>query len=114
MTLSSSKGQRPICRKAFTLSLSMGINIPMNKPWYVYIAKARTGRYYVGITTNPLERIKKHNFGNGSKFALNQGPFILVYVSDAYKTKSLARLREVQLKGWSQAKKNNLISGKWK
>ena len=22
-------------------------------PWFVYIARARTGRYYVGITTNP-------------------------------------------------------------
>lgn len=81
--------------------------------WYVYIARARTNRYYVGITTNPDERIKKHNSGHGSRFAVQQGPFVLMYVSSAFASKSEARKREVQVKKWSRAKKEKLISGDW-
>jgi len=81
--------------------------------WFVYIAKARTGRYYVGISTNPEERLAKHNSGKGSRFAINQGPFELVYVSAGFASKSEARVREIQLKSWSHAKKAKLISGEW-
>lgn len=81
--------------------------------WFLYIAQARTGRYYVGITTNPDERIKKHNAGDGSKFAINQGPFVLSYVSEPFRNKSEARKREIQIKKWSQSKKEKLIRGEW-
>jgi putative endonuclease len=83
-------------------------------PWYVYIARARTGRFYVGITTNPQERIAEHNHGDGAKFAVNQGPFTLAYVSPAFPDKSSARIREAQIKKWTHAKKEKLISGEWK
>lgn len=82
--------------------------------WYVYIAQARTGRFYVGITTDPQERIEKHNRGQGSKFAVNQGPFVLIYSSPAFPDKSSARIREVQVKKWSREKKEKLIQGEWK
>lgn len=85
-----------------------------NKFWYVYIAKAKTGRYYTGITTNPNERIIKHNCGKGSRFAIKQGPLELVYISKAFPDKSKARKREIQIKGWSREKKLKLISGIWK
>jgi len=81
--------------------------------WYVYIAAAHTKRYYVGITTDAIERIKKHNRGSGSQFARDQGPFKLVYISKPFASKSEARKREVQLKGWSRVKKKKLIAGKW-
>ena len=83
-------------------------------PWFVYIAEARTGRYYVGITTDPKKRIGKHNNGKGSRMAKQQGPFELRYVSGPFSTKSEARKREIQVKDWSQAKKKKLISGEWK
>ncbi|MBT3292967.1 GIY-YIG nuclease family protein [Candidatus Peregrinibacteria bacterium] len=82
--------------------------------WYVYIAKSRTNRYYVGITTDPQKRIIKHNSGNGSRFAINQGPFELLYTSDPFIEKSDARKREIQIKKWTQEKKENLINGEWK
>jgi len=82
--------------------------------WYVYIAKARTGRYYVGITTDVSRRIEKHNSGDGSRLAMQQGPFVLVYKSEAFSGKSEARKREAQLKKWSRLKKEKLISGEWK
>jgi len=81
--------------------------------WFVYIAQAHTVRYYVGITTDPQARIKKHNNGRGSQFARQQGPFVLVYVSQSFITKSEARRREIQLKGWTHEKKTKLITGEW-
>lgn len=79
-------------------------------PWFVYMARARTDRYYVGITNDVGKRLQKHNSGKGSKFAVNQGPFTLVYTSQEFLNKSEARKREIQLKGWSRAKKEKLIA----
>lgn len=81
--------------------------------WFVYIALARTGRYYVGITTDPDKRIKKHNNAEGSQFAKQQGPFVLIYTSPAFSSKSDARKREIQLKGWTHEKKTRLVNGYW-
>ncbi len=85
-----------------------------NNSWYVYIAKAKTGRYYTGIATNPNKRIIKHNAGRGSRFAIVQGPFELVYASKSFPDISGARKREIQIKGWSREKKLKLINGVWK
>lgn len=81
--------------------------------WFVYIARAKAGRFYSGITTNDRERIKKHNLGKGSRFAIQQGPFELAYTLKPYLNKSEARKREIQIKGWTREKKQKLISGKW-
>jgi len=81
--------------------------------WFVYIAIAKTNRYYTGITTNPEKRIIKHNSGNGARMARQQGPFSMVYVSGLFLNKSEARKREVQIKGWNRKKKEKLISGEW-
>jgi len=82
--------------------------------WYVYIAEARTKKYYTGITNNPKKRIVKHNTGRGSQLARQQGPFSLLYVSKPFLNKSEARKREIQIKGWSRDKKEKLIRGEWK
>jgi putative endonuclease len=79
--------------------------------WYLYIAKARTGRFYTGISTDPAKRIARHNRGEGARFAIQQGPFELVYISPPFTDKSTVRKREIQIKDWSQVKKNRLISG---
>ena len=81
--------------------------------WFVYIVKSRFGRYYVGITTDVEARIKTHNSGKGSQMAKQQGPFDLVYKSQSYPNKSLARMREVQIKKWTRLKKEKLIDGEW-
>ena len=81
--------------------------------WYVYIAKARTDRFYTGISDSPESRVNEHNLGNGSKFAINQGPLQLVYVSSPFLNKSEARKREIQIKKWSRFKKLKLIQGEW-
>lgn len=43
--------------------------------WFVYICEARTGTYYVGITTDPMRRLKIHNTGQASKLVREQGLF---------------------------------------
>ena len=83
------------------------------KNWYVYICQANTGRYYVGMSTDPKVRLKRHNNKDGAKLARDQGPFRLVYVSLPFSNKFDARTREIQVKDWSQFKKKKLISGEW-
>ncbi|KKW35989.1 MAG: Excinuclease ABC C subunit domain protein [Candidatus Adlerbacteria bacterium GW2011_GWA1_54_10] len=82
--------------------------------WFVYIAQAASGYYYVGISPNPKERIICHNAGAGSQMARQHGSFELVYSSAPFPNKSEARKREIQLKGWSKEKKLKLIKGEWK
>jgi putative endonuclease len=82
-------------------------------PWHVYIAQAPTGRYYTGITTDPKLRIAMHNEGMGAKFSRDQGALRLLYASPPFETKSEARKRETQIKGWTREKKEKLIQGEW-
>lgn len=89
------------------------MNRRTKKDWFVYIAQAKTGRLYVGISTNPQERVEEHNSKKGARFARLQGPFQLVYQT-LQPSKSAAVLREQQIKGWRQGKKLKLISGEWK
>lgn len=81
---------------------------------WLYICTAKTGRYYTGISTNPQSRLIKHNSGQGSWFAREQGPFELTWISKNYPNKSEARKREIQIKKWSRIKKEKLIKGEWK
>jgi len=82
--------------------------------WHVYIALAITGRYYTGITQNPEQRLMDHRRGKGAKFAHDQGLSHFSYISDPLETKSEARKREIQIKGWTREKKEKLIRGEWK
>lgn len=81
--------------------------------WFVYIARARTGRYYTGISPSPQRRILDHNNDRGAKLAHDQGPFKLVYTSPPFTNQKDARKRESQIKGWAKVKKEKLISGEW-
>lgn len=75
---------------------------------YVYILKCQNGRFYVGYTTKLEERLKKHEFGYGSKFAKDFGVKQIVY-HETFTDKWSALRREKQLKGWSHSKKKALI-----
>ena len=87
----------------------------MKEPWNVYLAQSiKTGRFYTGISPDPEARIIKHNSCNGAKFAIDQGPMKLVYISPPFPDKSSARKREIQVKGWRSEKKKWLVEGKIK
>jgi len=82
--------------------------------WHIYIAQTRASKYYTGISQDPPQRIKIHNQGNGAKIARDQGLLHLLYMSKSFATKSEARKREIQIKGWTKMKKEKLIRGEWK
>jgi len=79
--------------------------------WYIYILLCKDKSYYVGITNDLEKRVILHNAGKGSKYLLSKLPVTLLY-SEKYINKSGARKREIQLKGWSRTKKENLIKGR--
>jgi len=83
-------------------------------PWFVYIGQAPAGRYDTDISTNPHKRIQTNNSDTGAKFSHDQGVLRLVYVSSPLESKSEARKREIQIKGWTREKKEKLIWGEWK
>lgn len=93
---------------------SNSYNALMPSAWFVYIASSPAGKFYVGISTDTNRRIIEHNSGQGSRFAKQNGELKLVYVSAPLENQSIARKREIQLKGWTRKKKLKLISGELK
>ncbi len=70
--------------------------------WYVYILRSlKDGGYYVGLTSNPTNRLAYHNAGKvrSTKF---RKPFELLY-KEAYATRAEAREREKYLKSYKGA-----------
>ena len=80
---------------------------------FVYILECADGSYYVGSTNNVIQRVERHNVGEAASWTKNRCPVKFVYQEEHASLLS-ARQREEQIKGWSQQKKENLISGLWK
>ena len=75
--------------------------------YYVYMVKNHFGRLYVGISQNPVQRLKEHNTNRGSVFT-KSGHFGVVF-QEEYPTLTGARQREIQIKKWGRDKKERLI-----
>jgi predicted GIY-YIG superfamily endonuclease len=69
-----------------------------------------TGSLYIGHTANLVARVQVHNEGNGAAWTACRRPVELVYHEPAASETGAIR-REIQLKGWSHAKKQALITG---
>lgn len=78
--------------------------------WFVYMLFCDQKTFYVGITSDIVNRIKQHKNKN-SFFTKKFSDLKLVYC-EKYKSEHEAVLREKQLKGWSKTKKKMLIEGK--
>jgi putative endonuclease len=76
--------------------------------WFAYILECSDGSYYVGITNSPAERLKEHNSGKGSSWTEKRRPVVFRYI-EACGSKSAARKREIELKGWRREKKERLF-----
>ena len=80
---------------------------------HVYILRCRDNHYYVGSTRGSLERrVSEHNAGIVDGYTRPRRPVTLVY-SQWFERMTEAFAAERQLKGWSRAKKEALISGDW-
>jgi putative endonuclease len=62
---------------------------------------------YTGITDGIQRRLKEHETSQGSKHTREQGVKKLLH-TERYNTRSAARKRESQIKGWRREKKVNL------
>ena len=82
------------------------------KTAWVYILKCSDGSYYTGYTTDLERRIAEHQAGEGSDWTKRRLPVKLVF-SQEMPNKDQAFLAERQIKKWSRAKKEALITGNW-
>jgi len=82
----------------------------MTQTYYCYILKCSDGSYYVGSASNLEDRLNRHNQGRGPTYTAKRRPVQLVYHERLESLDSAAK-RERQLKRWSRAKKEALISG---
>ncbi len=85
----------------------------MQHIYYFYILKCSDKSYYAVSTTNIENRIKAHNMGEGAAYTAKRRPVQLVY-NERFNSLDDAVKRERQIKKWSRAKKEALISGEKK
>ncbi|MDD3773906.1 MAG: GIY-YIG nuclease family protein [Patescibacteria group bacterium] len=83
-----------------------------NWHWYVYIIECNDNTYYTGLTWNIGNRLDQHLLQKGSKYTKKHGAKKLVYC-EKFNDLEAARIREKQIKNWSQVKKQKLINGDW-
>ena len=80
--------------------------------FWVYILRCADGAYYVGHTDALEKRIGEHAVGAVSAYTRKRRPLTLVFADD-HPSRDSALERELQIKGWSRAKKEALIAGNW-
>lgn len=78
---------------------------------FVYILRCRTGSYYTGSTRTSLDqRVAEHNTGAYGGYTARRRPVELVFAQEFDRIVDTIAA-ERQIKGWSRAKKEALISG---
>ena len=78
--------------------------------YFTYILRCSDGSYYVGHTDDLAQRVAWRNLGHGSTWTAKRRPVTLVY-GEPHENESEAIRREIQIKKWSRAKKEALITG---
>lgn len=79
---------------------------------YMYILKCSDGSYYTGSTRELEKRVMEHNSGLGANYTRKHRPVELVYLEEFQRVDD-AFAREKQVQGWSRAKKEALIQGRF-
>ena len=77
---------------------------------YLYILRLKSGQLYVGSTTDLNQRYKAHILGKACR-TTQLDPLKKLLYSEEFDSFSDARKREAQIKRWSRAKKEALVSG---
>ena len=81
-------------------------------PFYVYLLRCSDASYYCGQTDNIEMRMHQHEAGKVG-YTSSRKPVELVWQGE-FEKRDEAIAFEQQLKGWSRAKKEALITGDWK
>lgn len=80
----------------------------MAAPFHVYVLASPGRRLYVGVTNDLARRLVQHRSGDRTTFTGRYNITRLVH-AESYPTAMDAIRREKQLKGWSRAKKIELV-----
>jgi predicted GIY-YIG superfamily endonuclease len=83
----------------------------LSKAW-IYILRCADGSYYSGQTINLEKRLAEHRMGEGGEWTRHRLPVVLVFSQEMPDADS-AFFAERQIKNWSRAKKEALITGNW-
>jgi putative endonuclease len=86
---------------------------PAEGQWFVYLLECNDKTLYCGSTNNLIRRLHDHNAGIAAQWTKMRRPLQLIYF-EAQASLIKARRREKQIKGWSYAKKLNLINQSFK
>ncbi|MFN7857594.1 MAG: GIY-YIG nuclease family protein, partial [Acidovorax sp.] len=81
------------------------------RPFYVYILRCADGSYYTGHTDDMELRMQQHENGAIGYTSLRK-PVELLWQGE-FETREGALAFELQIKGWSRAKKEALMAGDW-
>ncbi len=76
--------------------------------YYVYILLCSDRSLYTGIAKDVERRFNEHKKGKGAKYTRTWKVKKILHTEE-YLSRSVALKREAQIKGWSRAKKLNLI-----
>jgi putative endonuclease len=77
----------------------------------VYICRGRTGALYIGISTDPVRRLREHNGSKrGARWARSQRPLRLLWQEGKF-TRSVALKFERKLKRLSRKQKFAFLRG---
>jgi predicted GIY-YIG superfamily endonuclease len=82
----------------------------MLKPFFTYILRCADGSYYTGSTDELEKRIAEHKHGEGCTWTRKRLPVEFVWRQE-FPTREEASAAEHQIKRWSRAKKEALITG---
>jgi len=78
---------------------------------YCYIIECADGSLYTGWTTDPVQRVRKHNAGRGAVYTRLHRPVVLVY-TEPQPSRSTAQTRENRIKKMRHEQKVALIQSK--
>ena len=79
---------------------------------FVYILRCADGSYYVGSTRDLDHRLDQHASGRGARYTSRRLPVALVFAQE-FERVADAYAMEKRLQGWSRAKREAAIDGRW-
>ena len=79
---------------------------------WVYILRCADGSFYVGSTRNLDGRMQQHASGKGAKYTSTRLPVTSIWACETERVDEAYGL-EKQIQGWSRAKRQALIDGRF-
>ena len=86
----------------------LSVIIPL-MTFYFYLARCSDNSLYSGSCKDIQQREDTHNSGKGAKYTRARRPVQIVYYEE-FPNRSEAAKREYEVKQWTKAKKENLLT----